>query len=262
MFIIGEKINGMFKSVREAVAGRDKRVIRELANAQLAAGANALDVNVGPGSAEPIKDMEWLITSIREVTQCPLAVDTTKPDVMELGLTLAGDNAFLNSVSGDKEKLDILIPLAKKYNSKIVALTMTKTGVPQNTDTRMEIAANIVAAAVEHGYDTAGLYIDPLILPVNVAQPHASAVIETIRQIGLLCDPPPKTVLGLSNVSQGTIFRGLIDRTYLVMAISAGLDAAILNPLDKELMDAMIATELLLGKTLYCDSFLDAYHKK
>lgn len=262
MFIIGEKINGMFKNVSEAIQTKNKLIIQELAKNQLAAGADALDVNVGPASMDHLKDMEWLITAIREVTDKPLAVDTTKLNVMERGLELAGPGSIINSASGQKEKLDVLLPLAKKYNARVIALTMTKSGVPANADARMEIAANIVAACMEHGVDTENLFIDAVILPVNVAQDHAPAVIETIKQSKLICDPPPKTILGLSNVSQGTLNRPLVDRTFLAMAVSAGLDAAICNPLDKELMDSMITAELLLGKQLYCDSYLDAYRKK
>ncbi|MBN1383622.1 MAG: dihydropteroate synthase [Elusimicrobia bacterium] len=262
MFIIGEKINGMFKNVREAVQTKNKSIIHELAKKQLEAGADALDINVGPASADPLKDMEWLITTVREVTDKPLAVDTTKLNVMEKGLQVAGPGSIINSASGQKEKLDALLPLAKKYQSKIIALTMNKAGVPANADSRMEIAADIVAGCMEHGVPTEDLFIDAVILPVNVAQDHAPAVIETIKQSKLICDPPPKTILGLSNVSQGTLDRPLVDRTFLVMALGVGLDAAILNPLDKPLMDSMITAELLLGKNIYCDSYLDAYRKK
>ncbi|MDD5688447.1 MAG: dihydropteroate synthase [Elusimicrobia bacterium] len=262
MFIIGEKINGMFKNVSEAIQKKNKSIIQELAKKQIDAGANVLDVNVGPASMEALKDMEWLITTIRETTKCPLAVDTTKIDVMEKGLSIAGPGSFLNSTSGQKEKLDLLLPLVKKYNANVIALTMTKSGVPANAEARMEIAANIVASCMEHNIETTNLYIDAVILPVNVAQDHSRAVLETIKQCKLICDPPPKTILGLSNVSQGCLNRGLVDRTFLVMALASGLDAAILNPLDNELMDAMITAELLLGRQLYCDSYLEAYRKK
>ncbi len=262
MFVIGEKINGMFKNVREAIQTKNKTIIQELAKKQLAAGADALDANVGPASAEPLKDMEWLISAIREVTDKPLAVDTTKLDVMEKGLSLAGIGSILNSTSGQKEKLDALIPLAKKYKAKVIALTINEAGIPSTADARCEIAANIVAACIDHGFEMEDLYIDAVILPVNVAQDHGRAVLETIKQCKLICEPAPKTILGLSNVSQGCIDRSLVDRTFLAMALAAGLDAAIVNPLDKELMDAMITAELLLGKQLYCDSYLDAYRKK
>jgi len=258
----------MFKVVREAVQSKNKQAIQDLAKKQLDAGADVLDVNVGPASADQLKDMSWLIETIREVTLAPLAVDTTKPDVMDKGLSLAGKNCFLNSTTGEEEKLSEFLPIAKKHGAKIIALTIDKAGIPNHAEGRLEIAANIVAKAIELGIDPASLYIDAVILPVNVAQQHAPAVLETIKQTKLLCDPAPKTILGLSNVSQGApsaqgvSVRPLIDRTFLVMAIASGLDAAIINPLDKDLMDAMITSELLSGKNIYCDSFLQAYRKK
>ncbi|OGS21478.1 MAG: hypothetical protein A2252_07110 [Elusimicrobia bacterium RIFOXYA2_FULL_39_19] len=262
MLVIGEKINGMFKSVREGIQTKNKKIIQDIARKQLEAGADVLDVNVGPASAEPLKDMAWLIETIREVTKAPLAIDTTKPDVMDRGLTIAGENSFLNSTTGEEEKLNALLPIAKKHNAKIIALTIDKAGIPNHAEGRLEIAANIIAKAMEHEIDTSNLYIDAVILPVNVAQQHSAAVLETIKQTKLLCDPAPKTILGLSNVSQGTNVRTLVDRTFLVMALASGLDSAIINPLDKDLMDAMITAELLLGKNIYCDSFLNAYRKK
>jgi 5-methyltetrahydrofolate corrinoid/iron sulfur protein methyltransferase len=112
---------------------------------------------------------------------------------------------------------------------------------------------------MEHGLDPGNLMVDAVILPANVAQPTAVQVLEAIRSVKLLSDPPPKTVLGLSNVSQGTTQRPLINRTYLVMALACGLDAAILDVFDTEMMDAMITTELLLNRAVYCDDFLRAY---
>jgi len=262
MLIIGEKINGMFKNVREAIQTKNSDIIKDLALKQINAGADVLDVNVGPASVNPIEDMEWLIKTIREVTDKPLAIDTTKPDVMDRGLSLSGENSFLNSITGEDDKLNNFLPIAKKYNTKIIALTIDKSGIPAHAEGRLEIAANIVAKIMEYEIDASNLYIDAVILPVNVAQQHSIAVLETIRQCKLLCDPAPKTILGLSNVSQGTLYRPLIDRTFLIMALASGLDAAILNPLDKELIDSMITAELLLGKNIYCDSFLDAYRKK
>ncbi len=262
MFIIGEKINGMFKNVTEAIQTKNKSIVQELAKTQLEAGADALDVNVGPASAEPLKDMQWLIEAVREVTDKPIAIDTTKIEVMEKGLILAGRNSIINSTSGDREKLDILLPLAQKYEAKIIALTMSKSGIPASSEGRLEIAANIVAAAIEHNIDIENVFIDAVILPVNVAQDHVKNVLETIRQCKLISEPAPKTILGLSNVSQGCLNRSLVDSIFLSMATAAGLDAAILNPLDKELMDAMITSELLLAKNIYCDSYLEAYKKK
>lgn len=262
MFVIGERINGMFENVAMAIKEGDKATIQDLALKQMEAGADALDVNVGPAAEDPLRTMEWLVKTISEVTDAPLAIDTPKFEVMEAGLKLCKNKAIINSTSGDREKLDKLLPLAKKYNASIIGLTMNKSGIPQNAESRAEIAAQIVTYAQEQRIDMNELYIDGVILPVNVAQDHSREVLETIRECKLLCDPPPKTILGLSNVSQKTLDRSLVNRTYLSMAIACGLDAAILDPLDTDLMNIMITAELLMGKQIYCDNYLEAYRKK
>jgi 5-methyltetrahydrofolate corrinoid/iron sulfur protein methyltransferase len=262
MFVIGERINGMFDDVARAIRQSDKAAIQDLALKQIEAGADALDVNVGPAAEHPLGAMEWLVKTIGEVTDVPLAIDTPKFEVMEAGLKLCKSKAIINSTSGDREKLERLLPLVKEYNASIIGLTMNKSGIPKNTESRAEIAAQIVTRAQEQGIEMSELYIDAVILPVNVAQDHSKEVLETIRQCKLLCDPPPQTILGLSNVSQKTLNRALVNRTYLVMAIASGLDAAILDPLDKDLMNSMITAELLMGKQIYCDNYLEAYKKK
>ena len=261
MLVIGELINGMFKDVGEAIAGKDKAVIQEKALDQVAAGAGMLDVNVGPAAADAHDAMKWLVETIQEVTDAPLVLDSTKPSVIEEGLKLARKKAIINSTTAKKEKLDKLLPMAKEYGAGLIGLTM-ESGIPRDKNERSEYAARIVSACMEAGVNLEDLYLDPIILPVNVAQPQAIEVLEAIREFKLLSDPAPKTVVGLSNVSQGTEVRSLINRTYLIMAQAMGLDAAIADPLDKELMDAVITADLLLNKHIYCASFLDAYRKK
>ena len=259
MFSIGERINGMFRSVGAAIRDKNPEPIQKLARNQLSAGADALDVNVGPASADPLAAMEWLVKTIREVTDAPLAIDTTKPDVMRRGLELAGPGSIITSTKGQQEQLDIFIPMASELQASVIILTIDENGIPRDANGRSEIALRAVASAMEHGLDPDKLMIDAVILPANVAQPTAAQVLETIRSVKLLSDPPPKTVLGLSNVSQGTTQRPLLNRTYLVMALASGLDAAILDVLDTEMMDAMIAAELLLNRAVYCEDFLRAY---
>lgn len=264
MFIIGERINGMFKDVAEAIKKKDKSVIQELAKKQISCGASALDVNVGPSSDDPKEAMGWLVKTITEVTDIPLAIDTTKADVMETGLASCKSKPIINSVNANQDKMNTLFGLAKKYNASVIGLTIDKSGIPNDADGRLELAIKIVTSAMEHGISTSDLYIDAVILPVNVAQVHGKEVLRTIRESKMLADPAPKTILGLSNVSQGAPQqnKGLINRTFLAMAIGAGLDAAIMDVSDKELVDAAITAELLMEKQLYCDSFLDAYRKK
>ena len=262
MIIIGELINGMYKDVGRAIVNKEADIIQHLAVDQVKAGASVLDVNTGPYSKNPKEDMKWLVESIQAVTDVSLALDSTKADVVEEGLKLAKRKAIINSTSADEEKMSRTFELAKKYNAQVIGLVMDKSGVPNSKEKRLELAATIVAKAMEYGINTDDLYLDPIVLPVNVAQAQGFEVLESIREFRLLCDPAPQTTVGLSNVSQGTKVRSLINRTFLVMAIANGLTSAILDPLDKELMDALITSELVLNKNIYCDSFLDAYRKK
>ncbi len=262
MFIIGELINGMYSDIGRAIKEKNKSVIQTFALKQIKCGADALDVNCGPASRDPAGDMRWLIETIQEATTAPLALDSSKPQVIASGLEVLKNQAIINSTTADKEKLDRLLPLAKKYNAKLIGLTISAKGIPQNKDQRLELAAEIVASCAEQGFPVENLYLDPIILPVNVAQVQIREILEVIAEFKIISEPSPKTVVGLSNVSQGTSARSLINRTFLTMAVAFGLDAAILDPTDKELMDALITAELVLNKQIYCDSYLDAYRKK
>jgi 5-methyltetrahydrofolate corrinoid/iron sulfur protein methyltransferase len=262
MLIIGELINGMYKQIGKAIVEKDKKTIQEVARQQIEQGADMLDVNTGPVAKDPVDAMKWLTETIQEAVDAPLCFDSTKPAVIEAGLKLAKKKAMINSTTADDEKLNKLLPLAKQYNTGIIGLTMDKTGVPRDRFKRSEHALKIIASCMEHGIELGDVYIDPIVLPVNVAQAQATEVLEAIREFKVISDPPPKTVVGLSNVSQGTKNRSLINRTFLVMATAFGLSAAIVDPLDTELMDAMITAELILNKNIYCDSYLDAYRKK
>lgn len=262
MIIIGELINGMYKDVTRAIANREADIIQHLALEQVKDGASILDVNVGPYSKDPVLEMRWLVETIQSVVEVPLSLDSTKADVIEEGLKLARKRAVINSTSADIDRMDVIFGLAKKYNAQVIGLTMDKSGVPNNKDHRLELAQVIVAKAIECGINTEDLYLDPILLPLNVAQAQGVEVLESIREFRLLCNPAPQTVFGLSNLSQGAKKRSLINRTFLTMAIANGLTSVILDPLDKKLMDALITAELLLNKNIYCDSFLDAYRKK
>lgn len=264
MFTIGERINGMFKDVAEAIKKRDKSVIHKLVEEQIACGADALDINVGPSSANSEQAMEWLVTTVTELSDITLAIDTTKEKVMERGLSLCRSKPIINSINANQDKINSFLALAKKYHAYVIALTMDKSGIPHDAEGRLELALKIVSSALEQGFEPSELYIDAVILPVNVAQVHVEEVLKTIRDVKMLSDPPPKTIVGLSNVSQGALpqHRSLINRTFLTMAIGAGLDAAIMDAADKELMDAAITAELLIGRQLYCDSYLEAYRKR
>jgi 5-methyltetrahydrofolate corrinoid/iron sulfur protein methyltransferase len=262
VIIIGELINGMYKDVARAIANREADIIQHLALEQVKEGASALDVNLGPYSKDPIKEIRWLVEAIQAVVDVPLSLDSTKAGIIEEGLKLARKRAIINSTSADADRMDIIFSLAKKYNSQVIGLTMDKSGVPHGKKERLELASVIVAKAIEYGINAEDLYLDPILLPINVAQAQAAEVLESIREIRLLCNPAPQTIFGLSNLSQGIGSRSLINRTFLTMAVASGLTSVILDPLDRKLMDALITAELLLNKNIYCESFLGAYRKK
>lgn len=262
MLIIGELINGMYRNIGKAIKEKDRAIIQKCALEQIKAGADALDINCGPASKDPVNDIQWLIQAIQEITDKPLSIDSSKPQVIESGLKVIKNKAIINSTTADPEKLEKLVPLAKKYNAKLIGLTISTKGIPQNKYQRLELAVTIVSSCVEQGYAVEDLYLDPIVLPVNVAQEQMKDILESIHEFKIISEPSPKTIVGLSNVSQGTSARNLINRIFLSMALTHGLDAAILDPLDKDLIDAAITTELILNKHIYCDSYLEAYRRK
>lgn len=262
MYIIGELINGMYKDIGEAIKQKDKKIVQECALAQIKAGADALDVNCGPASRKPVDDIRWLIESIQEVTAIPLAIDSSKPEVIKSGLEVLKGKAIINSTTAEEEKLDKIVPLAKEYNAELIGLAISSKGIPQNKDQRLELAATIVSYCMENEFPITDLFLDPIVMPVNVAQAQIKGILESIHEFKIISDPSPKTIVGLSNVSQGSCERNLINRIFLTMAVASGLDAAILDPKDSDLIDAAITAELVLNNQIYCDSFLDAYRKK
>ena len=269
MILIGERINGMFTDVKQAIAEKNKQVIQELAKKQTEAGATYLDVNVGTAAADQEGTMQWLVETIQETCSTPLSLDSQKPGVIAAGLKVVNAEAgvILNSTplnkKTDEEILDKHIEMAEQAGPKanIITLTMDKNGVPQDVDTRVAIAAEIVQKAMEKGFDTQRLFIDPIVLPVKVpnAQVQASNIFAAMDQIRYLADPAPHMTVGLSNVSQGATERSLINRVFLAVAVSHGLDSAIVDVLDEKLMNVVATAEMLMNKQIYSDSFLKVY---
>lgn len=262
MIIVGERINGMFKAVNQAIQDKDKAAIQDLARRQIAEGADMLDINVGTAAAEPAAAMTWLVETVREVTDVPLSIDNPNLNTMKAGLAACSGAKMINSTTGQEEALETFLGLAKEHDASVVALCIDEKGVPVDVDGRCEIAMRILAKAMEFEVPIENLYIDPIVLPVKADQTGPGKVLASIKQFADLSDPPPHIIIGLSNLSQGAVDRKLINRTFLAMAIGAGLDAAILDPLDTELMDTMIAAEVLMNRAIYSDSFLKAYRQK
>ncbi len=267
MIAIAERINGQFLDVKAALADKDPAPVVELAKKQTEAGAAYLDINVGTAAADQQDAIKWLVETAQGAVETPLCLDSQKPDVIKAGLQVCDTSrgVLLNSTPLDKksdtEVLDKYVEMADASGGSIIALTMNVEGVPQNVDNRVAIAAEIITRCMELGMTPDRLFIDPIILPVNVpgAQEQPDNILAAIDQILLMSDPPPHITMGLSNLSQGTTKRSLINRTFLAMAISHGCDSAIIDVLDEPLVDIVATAEMLMNKQIYSDSFLKAY---
>jgi 5-methyltetrahydrofolate corrinoid/iron sulfur protein methyltransferase len=262
MIIIGERINGMFKDIAKAIKEKDPAPVQEWARKQEYNGAHYLDINVGPSSPNPVEAMLWLIEATQEVSDLPLALDSTKYDAIEAGLKICKHPAMINSVPAEMAKMERVFAMAAEHGAEVIGLAMNEEGVPKDADSRIALAAELVATADAFGISPDMLYIDPLVLPCNVAQDHGTEVLRTLREIKLISDPAPKTVVGLSNVSQGTKNRELVNRTFAVMAMANGLDAGIVDANDDELMAAIASARIIMNMDIYCDSYVDVFMQR
>lgn len=262
MFIIGERINGMFKDIAQAIRDGDPRPIQEWAKKQEAGGARYLDINTGPAAKDQVKTMRWLVEKTQEVSNLSLALDSTNYDAIEAGLEICKHPAMINSVPAEWPKMERVFTMALKYNAAVIGLAMNEQGIPKDADTRVALAMELVAAADSYGLPMEDLYIDPLVLPCNVGQDHGPEVMRTLRQVKLLADPAPRTVVGLSNISQGTKNRELINRIFAVMGVANGLDAAVADACDHELIEAIATARIIMNLDIYCDSYVEIYRKQ
>jgi len=240
MVIVGENIHVIAQTVSTAVKERNAKVIQDLARAQTEAGAGYIDLNVGPMKKDTEETMQWLVSTIQEVTELPLSIDTMNPVAMEAGLKHCKKRPLLNSASGKTDSRENMLPLAKKYNCDVVISVMTDKGMPPDVDSKIESIMDTVTHANELGIPNEDIWVDPILLPVSTAgegQRFAVANLEFIKILGDVL-PGVKSTVGLSNTSNGVPeeLRPHINRTYLVMLERNGLYSAIADPLDKELM--------------------------
>jgi len=238
MILIGENIHIISKAVSEAVRNRDTAPIQALARAQTQAGADYLDLNLGPARREPEEVASWLVDTVQEVADLPISLDTMNPLAMEAGLKLCRKRALLNSASGKQESRENMMPLAIKYSTQVVISVITDRGCPPDVDSRVESIMETVAYANGLGIDNEDIWVDPIILPVSADQKQVREALEFIRILTDLL-PGVKSLVGLSNVSNGTpaALRGILNRTYMVMLGRNGLYAAIEDGLDEELVE-------------------------
>ena len=261
MEIMGEKINTSRKGVERAVRERDAAFIRDLAEKQAVAGATYLDVNSGLAlyPEEEAEDFGWLVPLIQEVVDLPLCIDSARTPAIEAALELHKGRAMINSVNGDPDKMAAIFPLAGQYRCKVIALTSNKKeGIPPTSAGRLKIAEAIAQESQKHGVPLQDIYFDPLVFSVGTDQGSGLLFLETLREIKR-CLGGAKTISGLSNISFGLPRRKLLNQAFLVLALGAGMDAAIMDPTDKAIMALVQATEAVMGRDPFCAGYLKAF---
>jgi len=255
MIIVGERINTGFKDIKQAVMDKDPAPLQEWARKQAEAGADYLDVNLGAVSAKP-EDMCWMIETVQGVVDTLISIDTNKPAILAEAVKVCNKPPLINSTTAAQEKLDTFLPIVAEYNASIIGLSMDESGTPKSANARVEKAGMVVATAMEAGIPPERIFLDPIVMPLKYMQDQMQEILEAVRQYTLFSDPPPHIICGLSNVSNGTVHKRLINRTFLVMAVACGLDAAICDVLDTDLVQAARAAELVMNREIYADSYV------
>jgi cobalamin-dependent methionine synthase I len=259
MFIIGELINCTRKRIGAAAQKRDAEFIKEVARNQVNAGADMLDVNGGlPG--QEAECLTWLVNVIQEVAETPLCLDSADPEALRRALPLCGQRPMINSITDEAARYEAVIPLLKEYRPKVIALCMGASGPPSGVEDRVTTACRLVDRLTADGIPLDDIYVDPCVLPVSTGPEPGKAVLEAISQITARY-PGAHTSAGVSNVSFGLPVRKLLNEVFLVLLVGRGLDAAIVDPCDHQLMANIKAAEALLGRDEYCADYLRAYRE-
>jgi len=258
MIIVGEKINTSRKSIEEAVASRDAAFIVDVARQQAVAGADYIDVNAGTFVDREAELLCWLVDTVQREVDLPLCLDSPNPQALADALKLHRGEPMVNSISLEEERYDALIPVITSRPCRVIALCMGRTAMPTTVEERVQVGDELVGKLTAAGIPVDKIYVDPLIQPVSVDTNMGVAALVAISRI-MEQFPGVNTICGLSNVSFGLPERHLINRNFLALAMCHGLNGAILDPTDKKLMATVFATEMLLGKDEYCQSYIDAY---
>ncbi len=247
MYIIGENIHIISEKVKEALKERDARYFQEVAVKQVAAGAQALDLNLGPRKKDGEEVFPWMVNVVQAVVDVPLCFDSTNLAGIEAGLKhITKAQPIINSTSAEPERLEKVPLLAKKYNSRIIALTMGSSGIPVAADERVNIAVEtLIPRMMEIDYDMSNLIIDPLVLTVSGCQQYCPQLLDAVRTLQYAWDPAPAISIGLSNVSNAVPHenRSLINRVYLAMLMGVGLQMMIANPQDEKQQEVIDTIE-------------------
>jgi 5-methyltetrahydrofolate corrinoid/iron sulfur protein methyltransferase len=259
MIIIGEKINGTRRNVAAAIKERNSDLIRRLAVEQTEAGSTYLDINAGTAPSREPEDMIWLVENVQAASDLPVCLDSANPKALRAGLEIVDKTPIINSLSGEKARIEGVLPLALEYGTHLVVLALDDVlGIPDTSSGRMEIIERLMNMAVKGGLAEDQLYVDPLVTAISTGTENATITLDTIRAVKKAY-PSAHITSGLSNISYGMPLRGIINRTFLAMCVAAGLDSVIADPNDRALLETTMAAEMLMGRDRFCMGFNKAY---
>lgn len=260
MIIIGEKINGTIPSVAAAIANKDSEFIKNLAQDQADAGAKFIDVCASVEDSIELETMKWLINLVQEVTDTPISVDSPNVHICAEAMKFCNKPGLINSVSMESNKIDIIFPLIADAKWECIALLSDDTGIPQDAKKRLDVFAGLMKKAKEFNIDPSRLHIDPLVQMLCTSEDGIETVTDVIKEIKAQY-PTIHVTGGASNISFNLPVRKLVNQAFIVMAMNAGMDSAIINPLNRDLMGMIFATEALLGMDEYCVEYIGAYRE-
>lgn len=261
MIIIGEKLNSTLKAVRPAIENYDREAIADLAKRQYEAGANYIDINAGMFVEDEAERLAWMAQVVQETIDAPLAIDSPDPKAMKKALEVnKNPNVMINSISDEDKRFEEVLPLVVEYKAKVIALCMDSSGMPETVKDRVLIAEKMIANMTKVGVPMGDIFIDPIVRPISTGIHYGNVAIETIRTVKAEF-PDVHIACGLSNVSFSLPARKLVNQAFLVAAIGAGMDGAIIDPMDKKLMSLIFASEALYGRDPYCKTYLKKFRE-
>ena len=234
--------------------------IRKEAQIQADAGADYIDVNTGTFMESELDHLKWVVDIVQEAVNVPLCIDSPDPGVIQKILPMVQKTPMINSITLEPARLEGILPLAAQRGAKVIALCQSSEGMAQTVEEKVQMAHDLVDKARQAGLDEKSLYVDPLVYPVATNPDSAVATLSAIQRIAREI-PETNTICGLTNVSYALPERKLVNRTFLVAAISRGLSAAILDPTDKALFGALKASLALMGEDEFCLDFIEAYRE-
>jgi 5-methyltetrahydrofolate--homocysteine methyltransferase len=258
MFIVGERINASRKDIKPAIESQDAEFIVNEAKTQKEAGADLVDVNAGVFVGKEVEYLPWLVETIQAKVETSLCIDSPDPKAIEAALAVHKGQPMINSISLESQRFDEVLPLITKYDAKVVALCMTDAGMPKTGDERCDVATELIGKLTGAGVPLDHIYVDPLVMAVST---DSSFGIEFLLATQRIMDGHPgvHTICGLSNISFGLPLRKQINQVFAVMAVDRGMDALIIDPLDRRMMANIRIAETLKGGDPYCATYLKSY---